>query len=154
MINYGIEVTSIDDFYKEGSKHDVIILNEYDLLINEHSYYEQQHGIKGLWQLKDRRVIAFTATSNTSYERFVNNCITKPTILKFKSEYEMVNGASPISDATIIACHDSQTMMAAFDNDLAKHYDQKPIIVIHEKEQRDEIIHLLKASKYRYAVGG
>ena len=66
----------------------------------------------------------------------------------------MVNGASPISDATIIACHDSQKMMAAFDNDLAKHYDQKPIIVIHDKHQRDDIIHLLKASKYRYAIGG
>ena len=98
-------------------------------------------------------MIAFTATSSTSYERFVNNCITKPTILKFKSEYEMVNGASPVSDATIIACHDSQTMMAAFDNDLGKHYDQKPIIVIHDMDQRDDIIHLLKASKYRYAVG-
>ena len=99
-------------------------------------------------------MIAFSATSNTSYERFVNNCITKPTILKFKSEYEMVNGASPISDATIITCHDSEKMMAAFDNDLAKHYDQKPIIVIHDKHQRDDIIHLLKASKYRYAIGG
>ena len=43
--------------------------------------------------------------------------------------------------------------MAAFDNDLAKHYDLKPIIVIHEKDQRDAIIHLLKASKYRHAEG-
>ena len=150
MIDYGIY---IDDFYKYGSKHDVVILNEYDLLINEHSYNEYEQGIKGLWQLKGRNVIAFTATSNTSYERFVNNCITKPTILKFKSEYEMVNGASPISDATILACHDSETMMAAFDNDLAKYYDQKPIIVKNEKEQRDDIIQLLKASKYRYSVG-
>ena len=37
-VDYGINVTSIDDFYLEGSKHDVILLNEYDLIINQHPY--------------------------------------------------------------------------------------------------------------------
>ena len=105
-VHFGINVTSIDDFYLEGSKHDVILLNEYDLIINQHPYHVQKSGAKGLWQLNGRRVIAFTATSSVHYERFVSNCITKPIVLKFKSEYELVHGASPVSDATIIPCSD------------------------------------------------
>ena len=103
-VDYGINVTSIEAFYLEVSKHDVILLNEYDLVINQHPYHVQKGVARGLWQLHGRKVIAFTATSSVHYERFVNNCIAKPLSLRFKSEYELAHGASPVSDAAVIAC--------------------------------------------------
>jgi hypothetical protein len=62
--------------------------------------------VRGLWQLRDRKVFAFSATSSIPYERLVNNCITSATSLKFKSEYELVHGTSPVTDPTIIPCSD------------------------------------------------
>jgi hypothetical protein len=47
------------------------------------------------------KVIAFSATSTASIERVIANNISKPTVIKFLSEYEMVNGTSPIQDAII-----------------------------------------------------
>ena len=75
-------------------------------------------------------MFAFTATSSVPYERLVNNCIAKPTVLKFKSEYEMVKGVSPVTDATIIPVQDDAGMLVALGADLAKYYDKKPIIII------------------------
>ena len=72
----------------------------------------------------------FTATSSVPYERLVNNCIAKPTVLKFKSEYEMVKGVSPVTDATIIPVQDDAGMLVALGENLAKYYDKKPIIII------------------------
>ena len=60
----------------------------------------------------------------------MNNCIAKPTVLKFKSEYEMVKGVSPVTDATIILVQDDAGMLVALGADLAKYYDKKPIIII------------------------
>jgi hypothetical protein len=48
-------------------------------------------------------VIAFSATSTPSIERVITNNVTKPTVIKFLSEYEMVNGTSPIQDAIVEA---------------------------------------------------
>ena len=75
-------------------------------------------------------MFAFTATSSVPYERLVNNCIAKPTVLKFKSKYEMVKGVSPVTDATIIPVQDDAGMLVALGADLAKYYDKKPIIII------------------------
>lgn len=52
--------------------------------------------ITGIWQFKGKKVIAFSATSSIPIERFVNNCIARPFILKFPSEYELIHGISPI----------------------------------------------------------
>lgn len=49
MVDYGISVTSIERLYLEGPLHDVIILNEYDLIANQSPYLIQQSGLKGLW---------------------------------------------------------------------------------------------------------
>ena len=74
--------------------------------MNDAPYHLKQKSIRGLWELKGRKVIAFSATSSVPYERFVNNCIDKPTVLKFKSEYELIHGVSPVADPTVIACAD------------------------------------------------
>jgi hypothetical protein len=98
-------------------------------------------------------VFAFTATSSVPYERLVNNCIARPTVLKFKSEYEMVKGVSPVTDAAIVQVLDAAGVLAALGADVAKFYDKKPIIIIRHEDQEESIIKLLKAEQYKYALG-
>ena len=49
VVDYNISVTTIERFYLEGPLHDVIILNEYDLIANQSPYMIQQSGLRGLW---------------------------------------------------------------------------------------------------------
>ena len=102
LIDYNISVTSISRLYREGPWHEIVILNEYDNIIQHNPYHIEKQGIKGIWQLKGKRVFAFSATSSISHERLINNCIVRPKVLKFKSEYELIHGTNPITDATVI----------------------------------------------------
>ena len=74
-----------------------MIIDEYDIIMSHYPYDMYNSTMNGVWSLKNRKVIAlFSATSNNPVERFVNNCISQPTVLKFKSEYEVMNGMTPI----------------------------------------------------------
>ena len=50
-------------------------MNEYDIMIDDYPYMVSNQQVSGVWQFKDKQVIAFSATSSSSYERFVNNYI-------------------------------------------------------------------------------
>jgi light-regulated signal transduction histidine kinase (bacteriophytochrome) len=110
--------------------------------------------IKSLLSLKDRKVIAFSATTSPSHERFINNIIGHPIVLKFKSEYELVKGVSPVSDPTIVMCLTDSALHDSMALDIAKHYDQHPIIAIADDQYRGRLVEHLKANKYKYAEGG
>ena len=131
LVNFNITVTTIDKLYSEGPWGDVIILNEYDTIINEVPFHLHASGLSGLWRFKGRKVYAFTATSSPAYERLLNNCIGAPKVLKFKSEYEMVHGTSPVQEAIIRPCTDHQSVLEMVVEDIAKVYDQKPVVVVH-----------------------
>ena len=88
----------MQNLFEEPIVADVILLNEYDLIVSEHPFEIRQKCIRGLWELKNRRVFAFSATSSPSHERLLNACICEPLVLTFKSEYEMVRGTSPNVD--------------------------------------------------------
>ena len=67
-VDFRIDVTTIKRMFEDGSKADVYILNEYDQIINDSSYFPRQTGLKGIWELKGRKVFAFSVTSSMSYE--------------------------------------------------------------------------------------
>ena len=75
LVDFGISVVTMDWFNQHGSKDDIIIINEYDIILNNHYYSIHNFLINGVWQLKNYNVIAFSATTLTSLEQFVNNCI-------------------------------------------------------------------------------
>ena len=100
------------------------------MIVNESPYKVQLKDVLGLWQLRNKQVFAFTATSSVPYERLVNNCITKPTVLKFKSEFEMVKGVSPVTDALIVQVPDTIGMLTTLEIDISRCYDKKPVIII------------------------
>ena len=52
--------------------------------------------INGVWLLRERKVILFSATSSLAIERFITRCISVPVVLRFVSEYELKTGISPI----------------------------------------------------------
>jgi hypothetical protein len=89
-------VQTIDYFYQYGSKDEVIIIDEYDSILTTTPYNLSYSKVNGIWQFRGKRVIAFSATSSPGLERLVNNCISSFTSLKFPSEYELINGFSPI----------------------------------------------------------
>ena len=103
--------------------------------------------------LKQCKVIAFSATSFRHIERFVNNCIVAPTILNFQSEYEVCNGVNPIQLGNIVACSSEADLLKQLESELAKHYDSKPMIVIHTEEQAERIVKTCKSNKLTTYMG-
>ena len=53
----------------------------------------------------------------------VANCISIPKVVKFKSEYEHVHGASPITDPAIVPCMNVEHMHTLIAEELTKRYD-------------------------------
>ena len=153
LVHPGIQVTTIDRLYAEGPWGDVTILNEYDTIVNEVPYYLHASGLSGLWKFKGRNVYAFSATSSPSYERLLNNCIGAPRVLKFKSEYEMVHGTSPVQEAIIRQCPDHQSALEMVVEDIAKVYDQKPAVVVHNPGQEAYFIQHCQRQKWKFAQG-
>ena len=130
-MHYNIQVTTIERLYSEGPWGDVIILNEYDTIVNEVPYSLHASGLNGLWKLKGRKVYAFSATTSPAYERLLNNCIGAPKVLKFKSEYEMVHGTSPVQEAIIRPVADMAAVLTLVEEDITKNYDNKPVVIVH-----------------------
>jgi len=131
----------------------VLILNEYDTIINDAPYSIHSQGLGGIWQFRGRKVYAFSATSSTAYERLINNCVATPKVLKFKSEYEHVHGTSPVQEAVIRSFKDNQLRLISLEEDILKNYDHKPMVVIYNLENAELLETILTKSKLRYAVG-
>ena len=154
VVDYSISVTSIERFYEEAYPGEIVILNEYDLIVNQSSYLLSDTSAKGLWTFRDRQVIAFTATSSPSIERLISNTITPPVLLKFKSEYELVHAVSPVSDPTILTFVQHPALLIKLLSDIDNHFEKQPVIMIAEGEIREAVINHLKTSKFKYAQGG
>ncbi len=117
-------------------------------------YYSIYNGaINGIWQFKNHKVIAFSATRNIPIERFVNNCICKPKALKFNSEYELLNGMTPVQEGHIESCGSYPQLLKTLEHELIKHYDSKPLIVIHEQDQFEDISKLLRSKRFMHYDG-
>ena len=99
-------------------------------------------------------MIAFTATSSVSYERLVYHCICPPTVLKFKSEFELVHGSAPVADPTIVSCVSNDSLFASLVADVDKHFELHPVIIITDASYRDRLLRHLKDSKMKHAEGG
>ena len=87
---------TIDQFYQYGSNDDILIIDEYDEIMNKNIYGIYNDIINGVWLLRGRNVFAFSATSSVPIERFVFKTISAPLKISFKSEYEFINGTSPL----------------------------------------------------------
>lgn len=51
-------------------------------------------------------------------------------VLKFKSEYEMMHGSSPVSDPTIVTFKDRNLLLDTVLADLDKYFEKAPVILI------------------------
>ena len=100
----------MQELYENGTSDQIIIINEFDQLINEWSYHVYNNQLHGLWQLKGKKVFAFSATSSQSHERLIANCIEMPHMLKFLSEYEMVMGSSPNVDPGVVILNEERAL--------------------------------------------
>lgn len=126
-----ITVMTLSEFYSYGTLDDIVLINEYDMIVDEMPYSIRENTLTGIWTLREKKVVAFSATSSLIYERIVHNCIEKPCVLNFKSEYEITNGVTPIQEPTLINCKDILDMEKQIELSIEKYYDKKPIIILH-----------------------
>ena len=98
-------------------------------------------------------MIAFSATSTPSIERVIENNISKPSIVKFKSEYEMVRGSCPIQEAIVESVSTKDEIINSAMKVVVKNFDSKPIIIIHNVDQLEELKKLLCEEKLRFTCG-
>jgi uncharacterized protein YjgD (DUF1641 family) len=83
----------------------------------------------------------------------IQNNVTKPTVIKFKSEYEMIIGTSPIQDAIVESVASQDELIDKAMNLIISQFDSKPIIVIHNEDQLNLIKKKLDAEKMRFLCG-
>ena len=121
--------------------------------MSQHPYGFFNGGITGVWQFKGSKVVAFSATTCIPIERFVNNCIGPLTILKFSSEYEVVNGVYPVLDGHVVPCGFHKNILLEVEKDLVKHCELKPLVVIHDTDQLEDLREIFKANKFRHFNG-
>ena len=95
---------TIEQFYELPNSDGVVLINEHDTVVQNYAFMAVGSGITGLWSFKNRQVIFFSATSNTSIEKIINDNLSKPTVLSFQSEYEMVHKVSAVSQGEIKPC--------------------------------------------------
>jgi hypothetical protein len=107
-LDYKLSFTSAQRLFEDPIAADIIIIDEYDAMVQEHAYSVRHNCLRGMWELRGKKVFAFSATTSTAHERLLNICINEPLVLRFKSEYEMIKGASPVVDPTVNQCGDSK----------------------------------------------
>ena len=85
---------------------DVIIMDEYDAVMEQSPYSVRFNCVRGLWELRGKTLFVFSATTSPAHEKLINSTINRPQILRFKSEYELVKGVSPVADPQVQQCAD------------------------------------------------
>lgn len=153
VVHYHVTITTVERLYQEGPWGDVIILDEYDSVVDQWPYYVSAGGMSGIWQFRGRKVVAFSATSSAAFERLIANTIGAPKVLRFKSEYELVKGVSAIQEAVIKHCRDDRALLDAVTADIELAYDGRPVVVVHEEEQLKDLEELCKHHKWRHLAG-
>ena len=57
-----------------------------------------------------------------------------PQKLIFNSEYEFINGISPLQDGHIVSCGSFENVLVKLKDELIQNYDSKPLIIILEED--------------------
>lgn len=102
------------------------------MILQQFPYMLRDINITGLWSFKDKKVFAFTASSSIIYEKFINNCINKPKVLKFKSQYEFIHGITPIQEATHVNYKNEEELYIKLSSHIERMYKTKPLLIIYD----------------------
>lgn len=63
QVDFNINVYTMDDYYLYGARDGIVIIDEYDAIMSSNPYSIINQSIYGVWELRDIKVIAFSATS-------------------------------------------------------------------------------------------
>jgi hypothetical protein len=58
-------------FTSVARKEAVLIVDEFDYLVGNYSYYITDKEVRGLWELKGKHVIGLSGTISPNIERFI-----------------------------------------------------------------------------------
>lgn len=129
-LSFDLTITTIDQFYQFPNEDEVIIINEYHHIIQNKPFSIVNSTLAGLWTFKNRSTYFCTATSNRGLEKILHTIVNTPEVLRFPSEYELINSVSPLDGGTIKPCEDYESKIEAIENEIVLNYDEKPIIII------------------------
>jgi hypothetical protein len=86
-----LTVCTIKWFYEHPNKDEIVIIDEYDFIFQNLPFATSPIGISGIWSLQGRKAFFFSATSSKILERIVDKIFQDHYMLKFSSEFEIVN---------------------------------------------------------------
>lgn len=95
-----------------------------------------------------------TATSNRGLEKILHSVVNTPAVLKFQSEYELVNSVSPLEGGKIRPCSTKDEWLEAMEDGIVSNYDERPIIVIVDEVTQERVLEILDRNNFgKYKIG-
>lgn len=79
-VDYKLHVISVTQMLEDPLSSDVYIINEYDGILQDHSFSVRKQVVRGIWELRDKKVFAFSATSSPAHERILDSAISPPVV--------------------------------------------------------------------------
>lgn len=153
-IDIRLAIATIDHFYQHPSTVEVVILNEYHHIVQNNGFTVANGGMTGLWMLRNRTAFFCTATSNRGLTRILEQVVSKPVVLTFSSEYELIHKVSPIEGNQIKCCATKEAMLEMVQDDIHNNYEDKPIIVIINGKDQGMLVDILKENNWsKYKIG-
>lgn len=64
-LNKNIDIRTFQEMFEFPFKHDILIIDEIDLLLEENGFHITDTEIKGLWNFRDKKIYGFSATYTT-----------------------------------------------------------------------------------------
>ena len=136
-------VLTIAQYYENPTKDGVVIVDEYDEVVESNPFFSLGSSITGLWTLDNRELFFFTATSSRMLERIIGKIIGSYHHLQLKSEFEFTQGCSSLGQGLIKPMSSWDEVKTQIKADIEKALIEQPIIVICKKEKKSELEELL-----------
>ena len=120
-----VKIRTMTDSYLYSVAAPVVIIDEFDDLLNTYPYDIQADEIKGLWSFAQKQIIGLTASLTDGNVNLARKMLIdsddEPTLLQFPSSYEFYSN-QPQDAGTIIPCKSYDDIQAQMIKSIDSNY--------------------------------
>ncbi|KEJ82779.1 hypothetical protein OXYTRIMIC_244 [Oxytricha trifallax] len=124
-----LQIETIENFYKQKKTYDIMIIDEFDHITWKYPYYYHEGKMYGVWDLGLTRSYMFSATCDQGILRVLAQVCIQPKVLKFKSEYEILNDLSQDQGGDIIVCANADERLQKIKKEIEECGHSVPLII-------------------------
>ncbi|KEJ82398.1 hypothetical protein OXYTRIMIC_115 [Oxytricha trifallax] len=139
-----LRVMDIESYYKHQIKDDVLIIDEYDSVIEKKPFYSLGKSLTGLWAFSNKVVFMFSATKTRYHKYILQEVFENISEMKFLSEKQVASGNIEEDSCQIICVKKDQKLSVAVADQIEQHKQNSPLIIIFSKENSGDIETLQK----------